>query len=223
MKLQVRASLALSVLALVAALGGVGGAVAGQALITSKQIKNGTIRAVDLHKGAVRTGKIRKGAVKSSSIGTNAVRTAAIAPEAVGPTEVDMPVPEQLVRADAAAVTVGAEYALVAVAGAFVKEDPASTLQVEWSGSAFADDLPCVFQLRVDGAAAGSAGEVPVQVKSTSAIAASALFEGLAVGEHSIEVWARTVPNSIYSSSRCVVGPGMADVAQTYVVSERVG
>jgi hypothetical protein len=212
MKLQIRASLALSVLALVAALSGVSGAVAGKVLVGSKQIRNGSILTQDIRRNAVRTSDVQNGGITGTDVGAGEIE----------PVDVTMPDPDQIVRESVATVMAGSEYVQVGgAAGTYVKEDPASVLQVDWSGSASAKDLPCVFQLRVDGAAVPGAGEVPVSVGNPTSISTSALFEGLPAGEHSISVWARTVPG-IYPQSRCTVGPEMADVAQTYVVSELV-
>jgi hypothetical protein len=78
----------------------------------------------------------------------------------------------------------------------------------------------CVFQLRVDGQPAPNGGG-EVFGKGTVSVASSALFSGLAPGQHVVEVWARiTVGNAAPNS--CTVGPQKAGIGQTTVVSEQV-
>jgi hypothetical protein len=199
-------------LALFVALTGVGLVQAG-VLVTSKQIRNGTILSQDIHKAGVKTSDIKNGTVESSDIGAGEVE----------PEDVTMPDPEQLLDADVATANVGADFALVDAVGTFTKDDPTSELQVDWTGTANAPSVSCVFQLRVDGQpAAAGAGLVyvgNVGSNSTTSVSVTALFPQLAVGNHTVEVWARAKTGD---SDPCVIGPAEAGIPQTFVVSELV-
>lgn len=237
MKVQVRLSVALSVVALVAALCGVGGAYAGSVLVTSKQIKNGTIVTQDIHKGGVKSSDVANGTIASpdigngdvstADIGTGQVQTADIGEGQVQPQDVTMPEPEQVVEGDIAKAEVGTEsFGLIDTVGTYAKEDGAAQLQVDWSGSAAADPQgACIFQVRVDGqAAANGAGQVYLGPSAVISVSTSALFDGLAVGPHTVEVWAMIGSNHNPSGGpfSCTVGPLTAGVSQTFVVSEQV-
>jgi hypothetical protein len=251
MKLQVRTALVLAVVALVAALTGVGTTLATQRLITGKQIKNNSIASVDLKNNGVQTADIANGTVDSEDLGansvgseeiqTNAVGSEELAANAVGSEEiapgavhssdigdnqvtsedVDLPEPEQIVTPPEAPDMVGNEYALVDEVGSYIKEDPTSGLSVSWTGSAAAGFSPCLFQIRVDGtASANGAGVIYVANGSTISVSGTALFEGLGTGPHAIQVWAHSTINGSFP---CTVGPVVAGVDQTFVVSEEVG
>ena len=212
-------------LALVVALTGVG-AWAGTVLVGSKQIRNGSILTQDIRKGAVKTSDIGGSAVTSPDIASGTVQGIDIGDGQVTPTDVTMPDPDQIQDADTAVGQVGPEaFALVDTVGSYAKEDPASILEVDWTGTANAPETSCVFQLRVDGQpSAGGGGLVYVAnvgAESTTSISVAALFEGLPVGAHTIEVWARS-KTSAGSTSPCIVGPAVAGLPQTFVVSEQV-
>lgn len=243
MKVQVRAALAVAILALVAAVSGAAGA--ATVFVTSKQIKNGTILSQDIHKQAVRStdlqnegvkapdigtgqvtsSEIGNGDVASADIGEGEVHSGDIGANQVTPSDVEAPEPEQLVEADAAsgpATTAG--FALLDVVGTYAKEDPTSVLEVDWSGSAAAGQFgACLFQLRVDGQPAGaSAGQVYLSPGDVTSVSASALFDGLGAGPHQVEVWAMIGANHIGEEFTCTVGPAAAGIGQTFVVSEQV-
>lgn len=242
MKLQVRVSTALAVLALVVALSGVSGTLAAQHLITGAQIKNNSITTKDLRNGGVKTADIANGTVDSEDLGANSVGSEEITPDAVGTEElapgavhtsdigadqvtandVDLPEPVQMVEAPAPASMVGPEFTLVDEVGTYTKEDPTSKLQVAWTGSASAGFSPCQFQIRVDGKAAGDgAGVAYLQNSSTLSVSDTALFEGLGSGAHQIQVFARSLNSA--TAFPCTVGPAEAAVDQTFVVTEEVG
>ena len=205
-------SAVVATLALVVALTSAG-AMAGTVLIGSKQIRNGSILTQDIHKGGVKSSDIANSTVQSGDIGAGEVE----------PQDVTMPEPEQLQESDVASAPVGTGFALVDTVGTYAKEDPTSILQVDWTGTAAATEINCVFQLRVDGAASASgAGVVFVgaDTDSTTSVAASALFEGLSAGPHTVEVWARLSHGS--NPSTCIVGPAGAGISQTFIVSEQV-
>lgn len=232
MKLQARTALVLSVVAIVAALTGVGTTLATQRLVTGAQIKNGSITTKDLKNNGVKAADLAPNSVGSTEIQTDAVGTEELAPGAVHTSDigadqvtagdVDLPEPEQIVKAPEAPDMVGTEFTLVDEVGAYVKEDPTSKLQIAWTGSASAGFSPCQFQLRVDGAAATSgAGVVYVQNSSTLSVSDTALFEGLGAGAHQVQVFARsTQPGQAFP---CTVGPSEAGIDQTFVVTEEVG
>lgn len=214
-------STVISVFALVIALTSAG-AWAGTVLVGSKQIRNGSILTQDIHKNAVKTTDIGSNAVGSSDIKTGAVDSSDIGEGQVLPQDVTMPDPAQLQEGDTASAVVGGDFGLVDQVGTYTKGDPTSALEVDWTGTAAAGEINCVFQLRVDGqASANGAGLVFVasQTESTTSVSATALFDGLGPGPHHIEVWARLTGSG---PSTCTVGPGSAGIGQTFVVSELV-
>lgn len=211
MKTQ-RAAFVISILALVAAM--TGGALAG-VIITSKQIRNGSILSQDIHNNQV----------KSADLKNRSVDTTDIAKEAVENPEINVPNPAQLDEEGAASGQVGVDFALVDKVGTYVKEETATALQVEWLGSAEgATFAPCIFQLRIDGVAAPSSGAewfVPAQQRSNVSI--SDIFSGLPEGPHEIEVWARTGPGTMGNGPFvCMVGPASMGIGQTFLVGEVV-
>ena len=205
-----------------------GGAVASGVIVTGKQIKNGSITSKDLHKSAVRSSDIRNGAVGSSDIKTAAVQSSDIGAGQVTPEDVTMPAPAELKEAGAESSKPTMAYSLLDVIGSYSKVDPTSTLEVDWTGSVEGhngDEISgCVFQLRVDGQPSpGGVGEV--FGKGLTSVSATALFPGLTVGAHQIEVWARLAaqePESSGDFDKCTVGPPAAGIGQTVVVSEQV-
>jgi hypothetical protein len=239
-------SVVASTLALVFSLAAlcVGGAMATGVIVTSKQIKNGSILTQDIHKNAVRTSDIGKdavgsadiknesvagsdigdGQVGSADIGTGQVDSTDIGNGQVTPQDVTMPDPEQLKDTDIASITPTLNFALVDAVGSYTKEDPTSSLQVDWTGSVEGHNggnaSGCVFQLRVDGQPP-QAGGGEVFGKGVTSVAASALFPGLGTGSHQVEIWARMTIDTPADNS-CTVGPATAGISQTIVVSEQV-
>jgi len=207
-------------LALVVALTMGGAVAAGKLTITSKDIKNGSVKTQDIAKNGVRAADIKNGAVKSADIGTAQVTSADIGTGQVTPQDVTMPPPEQLQRSasEPAVGSVAEGFELVASMGAYEKVDPGSALEVTWTGTAEAGMSPCVFQLRVDGAPTGG-GEVYVG-GMTMSVSASALFEGLPAGAHQIQIWARSVGAG--GRVPCTVGPASAGISQAFVITEQV-
>jgi hypothetical protein len=204
------------------------GAMAGSVFVTSKQIRNGSILTQDIHKGAVKTSDIGTSAVGSSDIKSDAVQSSDIGTGQVTPQDVTMPDPEQLREQDVATSNPTMAFAKLDDVGSYTKEDPTSTLEVDWTGSVEGHNggevSGCVFQIRVDGQPAqGGGGEVFGQ--GITSVAAAALFGGLGTGPHQIEIWARLAaqePGMGGKFDSCTVGPAAADIAQTVVVSEQV-
>jgi cytoskeletal protein RodZ len=181
MKVQVRAALAIAVLALVAAVSGVGGALAGQVLITGKQIKNGSlttqdyrsgsvrasdvqndsigstdlqnegVQSTDLSDGGVQSADLQNGGVQSADIEDNGIHTQDIGTNQVQASDLELPDPQQTVEPGTASANVGDTFASIDLVETYVKEDPTSILEVTWTGSASAGFSPCQFQIRVDG------------------------------------------------------------------------
>lgn len=197
-----------------------GGAYAGGKFITSKDIKNGSIKTQDIAKNGVRAPDIRSNAVGASEVTNGTIGSAEIGAGEVTPQDVTMPEPVKFDRPASSAVIadVGEQYARVATIGNYVKSDPTSALEVTWTGTAGAAFSPCHFQLRVDAQPGG--GEVFVGTSAVSA-SATALFEGLPAGSSSIEVWAKHVQGG-GSEGDCTLGPENAGIAQTFIVSEKV-
>jgi hypothetical protein len=201
-------------------------------LVTSKQIRNGSILSQDIRKNAVKTSDIatnavgsvdlKSDAVRTADIGTGQVESSDIGTGQVTPSDVTMPNPQQLQETGAATSEVGATFTLLDPVGTYVKQDPDSALEVDWTGTAAAGFSGCNFQLRVDGTpSANEAGTVFVaNGGQAESIAATALFSGLPTGQHSIEIWARTTLGG--GSYSCTVGPATAGIGQTIVVSELV-
>jgi len=220
-------------------------------LVTSKQIKNGSILTQDIHKNAVTDKSIGSNAVTSTdikndavgaedigagqvdseAIGTGQVSSSDIGNGQVTPQDVTMPGPEQIKDSDVAKLAPASlAFQRLDEVGSYTKEDPDSALQVEWTGSVDGHNegeaSGCVFQLRVDGQPPqGGGGEVfGLGVVS---IADSALFSGLGSGPHAIEIWARLAqfeptPMGGPNANSCTVGPAAAGISQTIVVSELV-
>lgn len=220
MKLQVRASLLIAVVALVAALSGIGGAYAGTVLITGKQIKNGSLTTQDYRKGSVRTSDVQNGAVGSPDLTNGGVSTADIGANQVQPTDLALPAPQVGVEAGTASAEVGDGFTLVDPVETYVKVDPTSILEVTWTGSAAAGFLPCQFQIRIDGQEpAGGAGTIYVANGSVNGnIMTSVTFSGLPEGPHDIAIYAR----SVGGSTTCTVGPEQAQIKQSFITAEQV-
>lgn len=198
----------------------IGGAMATGVIVTSKQIKNGSIRTQDIHKNAVRTSDIGTSAVMSTDIGTGAVQTSDIGAGQVAPEDVTMPAPAQISETSVETVQAPDGFVVVDVAGSYAKADPSSLLEVSWTGTVATGFSPCIFQLRVDGQPSGAnAGEIYVANSSTLSVSVSALFSGLPVGPHQVEVWAKS---SLEGSYPCTVGPASAGIGQTFVIAEQV-
>lgn len=206
--------------------------------VQTSDLQNGGVKSTDIANGSVSSPDIGADAVGSSEIGSNAVTSGEIAPGQVEssdigdgqvqPGDVTMPPPDQMSETpapgarDVASADVDQGYALIDTVGMYTKTDPTSVLQLDWTGSASAGFVPCVFQLRVDGQPSGpAAGETYVQNSQTVSIASSALFDGLGAGDHSVEIWGRVVGGG-GARYTCTVGPAGATIGQTVVVSEQV-
>lgn len=198
----------------------IGGAVASGVLVTSKQIKNGTILTQDIRKGAVKSSDIGTNAVRSGDVQDDAIQSADIGAGEVQPENLSLPAPAQLQDNSPDTVQAPRSFVLANVAGTYSKVDPSSLLEVTWTGTAAAGFSPCIFQLRIDGQPAGAnAGETYVANSSTISVSVSALFSGLAPGPHSIEVWASSTQDGSFP---CTVGPAHAGIGQTFVVAEQI-
>ena len=223
MKLQVRASLLIAVVALVAALSGVGGVYAGTVLITGKQIKNGSLTTQDYRKGSVRTSDVQNGSVGSPDLTNGGVSTADIGTNQVLPSDLDLPDPQLGVEAGTASANVGEGFELVDPVETYMKVDPTSILEVTWTGSAAAGFLPCQFQIRIDGQEPpGGAGTIYVANGSVNGnIATSVTFPGLPEGPHEIAIYARSIGGG-GGTFPCTVGPETAQIKQTFLTGEQV-
>ncbi len=211
----------LAAIAAVAALTMGGAIAAGKITITSKDIKNGTVKTQDIAKNAVQAPDIKNGAVRSADIANETIDSADIGTGEVKPQDVTMPPPDQVQQSAEHSVPVGTDYERVSTYGSYHKTDAASALNVDWTGSAGTGFAGCVFQLRIGGQTAAGGGEVFVANSQTMSVSVSALFEGMAVGDHQIEIWAKT-PNSNGAKYPCTVGPTSAAVSQTFVVTEQI-
>lgn len=196
---------------------GVLGAQAAGVKITSADIKNGSITTKDLRNSGIRSVDLKNGTVSSADIGNGDVQ----------PIDVEMPAPEA--SQNSASVTINPTMAFAKVGDfqAFTKDDPSSVVRVDWTGTVEGHNggeaSGCVFQLRIDGAAPPSGGEV--FAVGLSSVSASALFANLPSGPHTVEVWARLAiqePTMGGQFDSCTVGPAAAPVPQSFVVTEEV-
>lgn len=232
MRSQTRIALGIAALALVVALSGIGGAMAGQALITGKQIRNGSLTTQDYKKGSVQTSDVKNGSIESADVENGAVEsadlkdsgitTADIGANQVTATDIEVPDPKQSTENGAASAEVGTDFTLIDPVETYVKQDPTSALEVSWTGSASAGFSPCQFQIRVDGqAAAAGAGAIYVANGTVNGnVSTSALFSGLPSGPHDVSIYARAVnPGQPFP---CTVGPAEAQLTQTFITAELV-
>ena len=190
-----------------------GGAIAsGRLIITSKNIRNGTVSSVDL----------KNNNVKSVDVANSGITDPDIASNAVTPADVEMPPP---VVADPTglngAVTTDG-FSQLADAGSYSKVQPESTLEVQWAGVASSGiGTNCIFQVRVDGAEPqGGGGEVFTQGNAQN-VSTVGLFPALPAGPHEVEVWAKA---SAYAGGgggpSCTLGGQGND--STFVMNEAV-
>jgi hypothetical protein len=204
------ASIVIAVLALC-----LGGALASGVIITSKQIKNGTILSQDIHNNQVQSADLKNQTVNTQDIANNAVE----APQ------IEVPQPKQLEQEGAAVGNVEEAFGLVDSVGTYVKEEAETALQVEWIGSAEGGLFgSCIFQLRVDGVPApGGGSEWFIQNQQRGNVAMSDIFPSLPVGPHRIEVWARVGGSHMGNGPfPCIVGPASMGIGQTFLVGEVV-
>ncbi len=232
-KLKDNYSAVMSTVAVVIALTSAG-AIASGVVVTSKSIKNGAILSQDIHRSAVKSSDIGNnavgstdigtGSVESSDIGTGQVDSSDIGTGQVTPQDVTMPDPMQLKDVDSTTITPTLSFTLLDSVGSYVKVDPASTLEVDWTGSVFGENggkvSGCVFQLRVDGQPSPMGGGEVFGTGLTS-VAATALFPAVGAGLHQIQIWARIVVDTP-AANQCTVGPAAAGINQTFVISEQV-
>jgi hypothetical protein len=92
MRVQARLSLVISALALVVALSGVAGAVAGSTFIGSKQIRNGSVKSVDLRNAGVKSVDVANNSIDGADLENNGVGSPDIEPGAVEGEALDVPV-----------------------------------------------------------------------------------------------------------------------------------
>lgn len=225
--LRRHSALIVATVALVVALVGVPGVTAGGLLVTSKNVKNNSITSADIKKATLKTSDIGTNAVRSADIQSGAVESSDIGAGEVTPDDVTMPDPSQIKFNGTARIELpinDLDSHKVVDLGSYAKTDPASDLEVTWTGSVEGhngDELSgCVFQLRVDGNPAPNGGG-EVFGKGIVSVSSSALFPGLAAGPHTIEVWAKVIVGNAAENS-CTVGPAKAGVGQTAVVKEIV-
>jgi hypothetical protein len=207
-------------IALVVALVGVPGVTAGGLLVAdavrSADIQSDAVQSGDIAPGEVSSTDIGEGQVTSGDIGTGQVNSGDIGEGEVTPGDVTLPDPVQLQFGQPATTDVGDDFVLLADVGAYTKADGNSTGTAR---SPFGGD--CLFQLRVDGQPSGvNGGLVFVASGPAISISSTALFPGLGIGSHSIEVWVRQGHGP--GVTRCIVGPAEAGIPQTFVVSEIV-
>jgi hypothetical protein len=236
MKTQIRASLALSILALIVAVaaGAVGGAIASGVIITTKQIKNNTITSKDLKNGAavkstditngtVASADIGNGDVASADIGEGEVHTGDIGANAVTPADVQLPPPVQETEGiGSPQPVVEGAFSKIATITTYSKVQAESTLEVSWSGAvASGTGTNCVYQLRVNGASpVGGGGEV-FATGSAVNVSTTAAFAGLPVGPATIEVWAKASA-ALSATPTCVIDPPNPGIESTFVIAEAI-
>lgn len=213
---------------------GIDAKVIGKNAVTSSAIKAGAVGTEEIKPDAVTSSTIAPAAVGTQEIGANAVtseqigngdiKSADIGDGEVTPEDITVPAPVQITFGSAVG-EVGDEFEPVSQVGKYVKSDPTSILSVNWTGTANAPTQSCIFQLRVDGQPAPDSGGLVyvgnVGPESTTSVSATALFQNLGAGTHSIEVWARAFTGGI-GRDKCILGPAEAGIPQTFVVSEEL-
>lgn len=199
----------MSTAALVVALT-IGGAYASGVIVTSKQIKNGSILSVDLKNNGIKGSDIKNGAIDSADVENGGI----------GSQDLSLPPPVQITEPAVTGPVNTTGFSKIADVGQYVKVDPTSILQVEWNG-AVADGAGtnCLFQLRVNGAASAQGGGEVFSQGGAVNVATAGLFPGLAAGPVNIEVWAKAYA-AILATPTCVIGPAYPGVANTFIVSE---
>jgi hypothetical protein len=222
MKTQIRFSVMVSIMALVAALSGVGGAIAGQFIITSKQIRNGTILSQDIHKGGVKSSDVANGSVGSADITDGNVTGTDIGADQVTPSDVSMPAPTAATPPAASGPVTTAGFSKIADVTTYGKVQAESVLEVSWAGAiASGPSTNCVFQLRVNDAEPnGGGGEVFSQGEAVN-ISTLGIFNGLPAGPVTVSIWAKASA-SIGGNPSCIVGPAHPGIDTTIVVTEQV-
>lgn len=198
----------LALIALVVAVVGVGGAVAAGVVVTSKQIRNGTILSQDIKNNNLKSADIQNGSITAQ--------------------DVTMPQPSELDSAATARFNPTMQFSQLDVVGTYTKETVESVLEIDWTGTVEGHNggevSGCVFQLRVDGQPSPEGGG-EVFGEGVVSVSDSALFPGLPAGAHTIEVWARLAaqePGMGGQLDQCAVGPASASIGQAFVVSEQV-
>lgn len=195
-------------------------------IVTSRQIKNGTITTKDLKNNGVQSTDLRNGTVGSQDISTEAVTSEDIGANQVTPQDVKMPPPCERTGDDgsAAAPVTTSGFTRIFTAGTCTKEQGESLLKVEWSGAVVSGPATnCVFQLRVNEQEATGGGAEVFAGSATTNVATSGLFS-VPAGTVSIEVWAKAtmfVPGGAGGGPSCVVGPA-GTIDSTFVVNEEV-
>jgi hypothetical protein len=220
---------------------GVIGANAAGVFVTSKQIKNGTIVTQDIHRNGVRSTDLASGAVRSPDVKNDSIESQDIDNGDVGSVdiangEVDgadlgLSPPAETVQPETFTATVGGDFAFVEKVVTYDKVEPESILEVTWVGTVAGRSKPvpggegathCIFQLRVNGQPASpqSNGEVSVSTGGSTEGPANVpglLFEGLGIGPHNIEIWARAKGGT----AECTVGPPGLGINQTFQIAEQ--
>ncbi|HYJ22620.1 MAG TPA: hypothetical protein VEW07_11440 [Solirubrobacterales bacterium] len=214
------------------------GAVASGVVVTTKTIKNGTVKSIDLQNGGVKSADLKNESVGSADIGSDAVASSDIANDAVGSSDIapgavesaalSLPAPVQCQVTGETKIHPTMAFAKVADVCTYTKGTAESILEVDWTGSVEGHNRGeisgCVFQVRINGSASAPGAGV-VFGAGLSPVSVSALFAGLPAGPLTIEIWARLAayePAMGGDSDACTVGPVAASTAQTITVGEQV-
>jgi hypothetical protein len=204
------------------------GAVAAGVVVTSKTIKNGTVKSVDLQNGGVKSADLKNDSVSSADIGSDAVSSSDIAPGAVESAALNLPAPVQCQVAGETKIHPTMAFAKVADVCTYAKGTAESILEVDWTGSVEGHNgggvSGCVFQIRVNGMPSAQ-GAGAVFGDGLSPVSASVLFSGIQPGPLTVEIWARLAaqePGMGGDYDACTLGPAAASTAQTVTVGEQV-
>lgn len=219
---------AVSTLALVVALT-IGGAYASGQLISSKQIRNGSVKSVDLKNGGVQGVDVNDGSIKAPDIAEDAVDSPEIAPGAVEGPELNLPPPTQCDIIGTTAINPTMAFQKIADVCVATKVAPDSALEVTWSGPVEGHNggqiSGCVFELRVNDAQSAQGGG-DVFEAGLGSVSTSAIFTGLPVAPVTVSIWARLAaqePGMGGQYDACTLGPATAGGApQTVIIQEQV-
>jgi hypothetical protein len=216
-----RLSLIISTLALVVALTGVGLVQAG-VLVTSKQIKNGTILSEDIHRGGVKTSDVANGTVSSADIGNGDIASVDIGANEVEPSDLELPAPVEATPDEATGSVAVGEFSKLATVAELTKVQAESVLEVTWSGAiAPGPSTNCIYQLRVNEAIAPQGGGEAFAQTSAVNVSTTATFSGVPAGPISIEVWAKARAAATPTPS-CILGPANPGIDTTIVAIEQI-
>lgn len=190
---------------------GVAGTATAASLITSADIKNGTIQNIDVKTGALTGLKVKNKSLTAKDIKPTIAGPTVVTSLGIGGTNTSNP---------------GMAFTEVEGVGTFTKQRNNSLVRLDWTSHANvvgpmdvgAALLFCEYQLRIDGkvadgtAPASSGSPFAVIGEGVNSFSLSGVFTGVGKGDHEVTVWLRE------GASSCVLNAG--NFSQTVFVTE---